>query len=83
MFGNSKLVGGSRQNGALLLGAFLRGLAETSIEDNVTVYHLEAFGLDSPIMVSYRETFEKKSDALQALLEMVEREEAARENLWN
>ncbi len=49
---------------------------ETEIATNLTVYHLEAIGLDNPIMVSYRQTFEKKSDALRALVEMVERAEA-------
>ena len=49
---------------------------ETSIVECVTVYHFEALCLDNPIMVSYRETFEKKSDALRVLIEMVKREEA-------
>jgi hypothetical protein len=50
---------------------------ETSLDGSSTLYHVEYVTLEDPIMIGLRQTFEKKSDALKALVEMVEREEEA------
>ena len=52
---------------------------EAALDGSWARYHFKFLGLDDPILVSYRETFERKTQAIPALYEAVLREEDTNE----